>query len=236
MIPVYINTFNRLTTTRNLVEQIKRLGNAQPIIIDNDSNYGPLLDWYDTNPCDVVILKENLGHHAPWISGVISGDNANEYIVTDCDIDIEGVPRDVLDILRGAFLWRNRTPVKSGLALRINDLPPWQSAVKQWESRWWAKPVGGLYPFYWAAIDTTFAIYQGGTTIQQIKDVARTPSVRLGGDYQVRHTPWYLDCENLDEENANYFATATKSNSWKPCGKALIANYIKVVKHAPRSV
>ena len=235
MIPVYINTFNRLTTTRNLVEQVKQLPNAQPVVIDNDSDYAPLLEWYESKPCDIVKLKENLGHHAPWTSGVVDGDGAAQYVVTDCDIDIDGVPRDVLDVLASAFRWPLRTPIKSGLALRIDDLPPWQTAVIEWESRWWKHRVHGLLDWYRAAIDTTFAMYRQGTTLRQIQDVARTPAVRLGGDYQARHMPWYLDGENLDEENQHYFATANESNSWKPAGRSLTAGYAGG-RHAPRRV
>lgn len=235
MIPVYINVFNRLTTTRNLVEQVKQLGNAQPVVIDNDSDYAPLLEWYESKPCDIVRLKENLGHHAPWTSGVVSGDGASMYVVTDCDIDIHGVPLDVLDVLKCPFSWNHFHPVKCGLALRIDDLPPWQAAVVQWESRWWKQRAVSGSHWYRAAIDTTFAMYLRGTTMRQVQDVVRTPAVRLGGDYQARHMPWYLDCENLDEENKNYFATASDSNSWKPSGKSLTASYAGA-RHAPGSV
>jgi hypothetical protein len=226
MIPVYINVFNRLTTTRNLVEQVKRLPDAQPVIIDNDSDYEPLLEWYATNPCDIVRLKENLGHHAPWLSGVISNDDAQRYVVTDCDIDIEGVPADVMGVLQEPFCWRVGKPIKSGLALRINDLPPWQDAVMQWESRWWLKYSRMDRRFYNAAIDTTFAMYEQSTPFHLAMSVVRVLSVRLAGDYQARHMPWYLDCENLDEENRHYFATANKSNSWVPDGKRLSAAYL----------
>lgn len=235
MIPVYINVFNRLTTTRNLVEQVKRLGNAQPVVIDNDSDYEPLLDWYESKPCDIVRLKENLGHHAPWTSGIIEGDNADLYVVTDCDIDIDGVPPDVFDVLQCPFAWTHYRPIKSGLALRIDDLPPWQTKVVEWESRWWKQQVVRGSNWYRAAIDTTFAMYRQGTTLRQIQDVVRTPAVRLGGEYQARHIPWYLDGENLDEENKHYFATANASNSWKPAGKSLTAGYAGA-RHAPRRV
>ena len=225
MIPVYINTFNRLTTTRNLVEQVKRLPNAQPVVIDNDSDYAPLLEWYDSKPCDIVRLKENIGHHAPWISGVVDGDGAALYVVTDCDIDIDSVPLDVLDVLQCPFAWNHYRPIKSGLALRIDDLPTWQTKVVEWESRWWRQRAVSGSHWYRAAIDTTFAMYRQGTTLKQVQDVARTPAVRLGGDYQARHVPWYLDGENLDAENQHYFATANASNSWKPSGKSLTAGY-----------
>ena len=235
MIPVYINTFNRLTTTRNLVEQVKRLPNAQPVVIDNDSDYEPLLEWYESKPCDIVRVKENIGHHAPWTSGVIAGDVAPLYVVTDCDIDIDGVPLDVLDVLQCPFRWNHYKPIKSGLALRIDDLPPWQTSVVQWEARWWKQRAVSGSHWYRAAIDTTFALYQRGTTMRQVQDVVRTPAVRLGGEYQARHMPWYLDGENLDEENKHYFATANASNSWKPSGKSLTAGYAGA-QHAPRRV
>lgn len=226
MIPIYINVYNRLTTTRNLVNQVKRLPDAQPVIIDNDSDYSPLLEWYATNPCDIVRLKENLGHHAPWISGVIANDDASRYVVTDCDIDIEGVPTDVLSVLQEPFCWRFGKPIKSGLALRINDLPPWQDAVMRWESRWWMKYSRMDRRFYNAAIDTTFAMYEQSTPIHLATSVVNALSVRLAGDYQARHMPWYLDCENLDEENRHYFATANTSNSWVPDGKRLSTVYL----------
>lgn len=235
MIPVYINVFNRLTTTRNLVEQVRRLHNAEPVIVDNASDYQPLLDWYDTRPCEVTRLKVNLGHHAPWLSGEIQKDNSPVYAVTDCDIDIDGVPADVLSVLSEPFAWRNSRPVKSGLALRIDDLPDWQTEVKAWEKRWWAIRIAcpSTHTWYRAAIDTTFALHTARTTLRQVQDVARTAAVRLAGPYQARHMPWYLDCENLDEENRNYFATASGSNSWKPSGKSLAASYAGGPRHAP---
>ena len=225
MIPVYINTFNRLTTTRNLVEQLKRVPDAQPVIVDNDSKYEPLLDWYATNPCDIVRLRENLGHHAPWLSGVISNDDAQRYVVTDCDIDIEGVPVDVLSVLQSAFEWRLHKPVKSGLALRLDDLPPWQTEVKTWEARFWTRRVSHDWRFYHGEIDTTFAMYESSTPFEMAMSVPKAKAVRLAGEYQARHMPWYLDCTNLDDENRNYFATSNRSNSWKPHGQSLSASY-----------
>lgn len=236
MIPVYINTFNRLTTTRNLVDQVTQLDNAQPVVIDNCSTYEPLLDWYESNPCDVVRLRENIGHHAPWLSGVISGDRATQYVVTDCDLDLAGVPVELLSVLASAFDWRVRTPVKSGVALRIDDLPHWQSGVVTWESRWWKYPVSHDRRFYWAAIDTTFAMYKSTSPHHECMNVVGSTAVRLGGEYQARHVPWYLDCENLDDENRNYFETASASNSWKPRGKSLDSVWTGEKRHAPRRV
>lgn len=237
---VYINVFNRLTTTRILCDQIAKLDNASPVIIDNASDYGPLLDWYADCPYEVIRLRENIGHHAPWLSGVIDQDRAPFYVVTDCDLDLEGVPADCLAKLQEPFAWTGsvwKNLVRTGLALRIDDLPPWQTVVKQWEERFWKQPLHTPEPWYVAPIDTTFALYRAGTTMHQVKWISGArQALRLGGQYTARHMPWYLDPLNLDEENEHYFATANGSNSWRPQGQQLVARYAVRGRHASGSV
>jgi hypothetical protein len=230
--PIFVNTFNRLTTTRILCEQIAALDNAVPVIIDNASTWEPLLEWYDDCPFEVIRLRENLGHHAPWLSGVVGQDSSPVYGVTDCDLDLTGVPVDAIEMLTGPV---RRGYIKCGLSLRIDDLPPWQAAVKTWESRWW-KRSSHAGRFYHAAIDTTFALYRSDTAHAICMQVVGVPSLRSAPPYTARHVPWYLDGENLDEENANYFATANASNSWRPHGKQLSAPYTGRRRHAPRRV
>lgn len=221
MIPAFVNTFNRLTTTRKLCDQIADLG-AKPIIIDNASDWQPLLDWYDHCPYRVVRLTENMGHHAPWRCGIMSEYDDTFYIVTDCDLDLDGIPCDALDVLKEPFGW-GLGIVKSGFSLRIDDLPEWQSAVKQWESRWWRKPIMGRW--YDALIDTTAAMYQRTTPQHIATKVVGVRSVRSAPPYTARHAPWYLDGDALDRENQHYYQTANASNSWKPIGRGLTAPY-----------
>jgi len=223
MIPVYINVFNRLTTTRRLADQVACLPDAVPIIIDNASKWGPLLDWYEVCPYEVVRLEQNLGHHAPWKCGEIDRVKSGFYCVTDCDLDIGDCPADLLDVLAVPFGWKKHIE-KSGLGLRIDDLPPWQTKVIEWESRWWQNPADDTR-FFHAAVDTTFAMYRAGSAFSTLMKVVGVKSTRTAAPYLARHMPWYLDAENMDEENRNYFATASGSNSWKPKGKALAASY-----------
>lgn len=233
MTPVYVNTFNRLTTTRKLCEQIAGLDNAVPVIIDNASTWEPLLDWYQHCPFEVIRLTENLGHHAPWKCGATSRPNDGFYCVTDCDLDLEGVPADLIHVLTVPLVRWTAPPVKSGVALRINDLPAWQTQVSGWEARFW-KNRTGIY--YHAPIDTTLAMYRAATPIRIATRVAGVRAVRAAGPYTARHMPWYLDPTNLDEENANYFATANDSNSWRPDGDKLTSRFCTGVRHAPRSI
>jgi hypothetical protein len=225
VIPVYVNTFNRLTTTRRLCEQIAALDNAFPIIVDNNSTWEPLIDWYCNCPFEVIRLTENMGHHAPWTAGIVGQQKQGLYCVTDCDLDLDGVPANLMEVLQAPFYWR-RLPVvvKSGVALRIDDLPPWQTQVKEWESRFWKSRVGGDY--YAAPIDTTLAMYRLLTPVRIATKVAGVRAVRAAGPCTARHMPWYLDPTNLDEENANYFATANSSNSWRPDGNQLTSRFL----------
>lgn len=239
VIPVIVNVFNRLTTTRTLCEQLATLG-ARPVILDNASTWEPLLEWYESCPFEVVRLTENLGHHAPWKAGIVNRPNNGFYCVTDCDLDLEGVPADLMDVLQEPFTAWHNPPVKSGVALRIDDLPPWQTQVKEWESRFWKQRIADRFGEvrYWAPIDTTLAMYRANTPVRIATKVAGIRAVRTAGAYTARHVPWYLDPQNLDEENANYFATANESNSWKPDGEKLTSRFSQHCKsgrcHAPR--
>jgi hypothetical protein len=124
---------------------------------------------------------------------------------------------DALGVLAEPFSWGHGI-VKSGLSLRIDDLPSWQSSVFEWESQWWTKPVRD--GFFSAWIDTTFAVYDCYTPHERATKIA-VPTVRSSPPYCARHIPWYLDGNNLDDENRYYFDNATVSATWKPVGQSL---------------
>ena len=234
-VPVYVLTFNRLTTTKRLCHQISHLENTRVIIVDSASTWGPLIDWYESDcPFEVIRLTENLGHHAPWRANIVQQCRAPFYVVTDCDLDLEGVPADLMAVLQQPLTSWHNPPVKSGVALRIDDLPEWQTQVKEWESRFWRQRIVG--DDYAAPIDTTLAMYRANTPVRIATKVAGVRAVRTAGPYTARHVPWYLDLKNLDAENANYFATANESNSWRPDGDKLTSRFCGGPRHAPRRI
>ena len=224
-VPIFINCRNRLTTTRTVAEQCSCLSGAVPIIVDNASTWEPLVDWLAREcPFDVINVGTNAGHHAPWRfvhepKTFLDRWGQSKYVVTDCDLDLCDVPADVLKVITEPFAW-GQSIVKSGLSLRIDDLPPWQSKVVEWESQWWTKPTHSGR-FYHAAIDTTFAMYDSATPHEICRQVVGVKCVRSAPPYCARHVPWYLDGNNLDAENEHYFRTANASNSWKPVGRSL---------------
>lgn len=208
MIALIIN-FNRLTYPKTMVEWCKA-HQLTPIIVDNHSDYGPLLDWYKTDPCRVIGMSKNYGHTVVWnkeedvlsLLGI-----EGRYIVTDPDLDLTGIPGDFLEVLeRGLDMYSHVD--KCGFSLEIRDLPnsPEGNLIgRQVEPRYWRKLLPGGY---WnAAIDTTFALYREGI-------VNHTHiGIRADRPYTARHLPWYYtDLKLLPEDEQYYYAMANQES------------------------
>lgn len=223
IIPIYINNFNWLTSTKAMVEYFQSISYVEPIIVDNASTYPPLLSWYETNPCKIIRLLNNCGHRAPWEQGcvlwahthkVIFG--SNYYAVTDPDLDFTDVPKDlVYECIEGLKIFPEAN--KCGMALRIDDLPPNERTKKiiEWENHFWEHPINDR--FFHADIDTTFAVYK----CERLHSLAIKvgPSVRTNFPYVAKHLPWYYiggNCE-LNDEQKYYFSTCDRSvNTYRP--------------------
>lgn len=52
---VVINNRNRLSTTKKMVADLLKRGTTNIIIIDNESTYIPLLEWYKTLPTNIIV-------------------------------------------------------------------------------------------------------------------------------------------------------------------------------------
>lgn len=200
-IPIIINNRNRLTYLKKEIKWLTNSGYTNIYILDNDSNYQPLLDFYKTTSCKVIYLKENLGHLAFWKSGVYKQFYKDYYVYTDPDIvAIDECPKDFMNY----FLQKlNQYPniEKIGFSLIIDDLPNCyvkKQEVIAWEKRFWVDEVEkGLYN---SAIDTTFALYKPYTNgLVWVQNAYRT-----GGVYTARHLPWYENSNEMTEENLFY--------------------------------
>lgn len=198
--PILINVRDRLEPLRRLVGWLEVAGHEQLILIDNASTYPPLRQYLEDSPHRVVALGTNLGHRAPWTSGVAAEVGARRhYVVTDPDIlPDDGCPHDVVAHFHEILCrleWVNRV----GIGLRIDDLPDHYAhaaAVRRWESQFWADEVEpGVFR---ADVDTTFALYRPGPRPTDAS------SVRTGAPYVARHLPWYTNSDEPNEEEAWY--------------------------------
>jgi len=106
-LPIFINSRDRLNCLKLLIEWLLRAGYNNLIILDNDSSYPPLLEYYRGLDADsrirVVRLGNNLGHKALWDCGILEElDIKTPYAYTDSDVlPIEECPDNFVRLTKG---------------------------------------------------------------------------------------------------------------------------------------
>lgn len=211
-VPILINNYNRLEYLKILINGLESRGYRNIHIIDNNSTYPPLLEYYKTTPYDVILLGKNVGYDALWKTKVYDRFKKSYYVYTDADLEIDvKCPEDFMDYFM-EILRQHPFCQKVGFSLRIDDIPDHyknKAAVQSSESQFWKnKTKDGLYK---ARIDTTFALYRpfckgasnGGY------EVYRTPE-----PYIVRHLPWYIDPSNMSDEEKYYINSGLIATEW----------------------
>jgi len=201
-IPVFVNNHNRLSSTTRLTEWLLGAGTQRIVILDNDSTYQPLLEWYRNLPEGVSVIEQaNMGPWSFWGCNR-QETQGNPYIVTDSDVvPSECCPLDLIDRLL-SLLRDNPGCGKVGPGLRLDNIPELSRDFitngdgKGWEGEgvfWKRRHPSGAFN---APIDTTFAIYN-----------ARSPwvpadwnNLRTDMPYVVEHTPWYISKPFSPEE------------------------------------
>lgn len=214
-IPIIINNRNRLLFLKQQIAALESRGYTNICIIDNNSTYPPLLEYYEKECLyKIYRLNRNFGHLALWRSGLIKRFRKQYFVYTDPDIvPIEECPADFmvkfLDIMEQYPLLE-----KVGFALEIDNLPNSfnkKNQVVNWEKQFWENKIEGIPILYKAAIDTTFALYKpyyflGGNL--------SSPHIRVGFPYMARHMPWYADSLHLMEEDIYYVEHCETLTHW----------------------
>jgi hypothetical protein len=215
-IPIIIISFNQLFYLKQLVSFLQKNKYQNIVIIDNNSNYKPLLDYFEIIESTVTLhrLKENFGHLVFWKNKALFNKySKGYYIVTDADIvPVAECPEDfVLHFKK--ILNRNEEKNKVGFSLKIDDIPdsnPNKQKVIDWEHQFWKNETReGNYN---ACIDTTFALYRPKSDYKNSLFFLR--AIRTNPPYIAIHGGWYFDINNLTEEQNNYLKVANKSSSW----------------------
>ena len=198
--PVIITVRDRLSCLEQLLSWLEGMGQNEIWLCDNASTFPPLVKFLETTKHNVVYNNFNLGHRAPWLSGLVPKlGNEKYFIISDPDIVPDtNTPSDVLKLFE-YMLQSNPKIDKVGFSLQIDDLPNHfihKSDVITWETQFWQN----IYcpGYYKAPIDTTFAMYRPGSGHQNGN------SLRSAPPFTARHLPWYQDSTNLSEEDAYY--------------------------------
>jgi len=196
---VFIINKNRLTTTRQLVQQLE--GKADLTIIDNESSWEPLLEWYSSECPVKVVLGEDFGPRTLWTGHDDLTPEGEVYAVTDSDLDLTdciNLDKPLLPFLSEA-LDKYPDVMKVGVSLRLDDLPdeyPEKEFTLKRESEYWEDERDE--DFYNADVATTLAVYRPGNPVQY------GPALRSKPPYQARHVPWYLTPETMTDEERYY--------------------------------
>jgi hypothetical protein len=212
-IPIIINNRNRYSYLKLLIEYLEMAQYTKIIILDNNSTYLPLLEYYKNIPHRVIHLRKNLGYMALNKCSLYNEVKNDYFVYTDADIlPIDECPQDFLkyylDVLENDIFLQ-----KIGFSLKTDDLPDWyekKQKVIEWEKQFWIhEEKTGLYA---AAIDTTFALHR-----PRIKCSFLTKYVkhyRTAFPYQARHLPWYENSKYLPDEMKYYYEHAKIGNHW----------------------
>lgn len=223
-IPVIIISFNQLYYLKKLVDSLLSKGCTHIVIVDNKSTYPPLLDYYKKINDRVTIeyMDKNWGYlvffenrelHSKYAQGF--------YFLTDPDIvPNDNLPENFAKIMLEILLDNYDSVTKVGWALDVKSIPDHYSlkeSVLKWEAKYWEQPL--LCPHvreaYIADIDTTFAIYKPSFRKGNHNFISFYSAIRLAGNYLSQHGGWYVNKDNLTDEQQYYLHSADSSSSWK---------------------
>lgn len=216
----FLTVFNQLTWPKRMAEQCAALG-LEVVLLDNGSTYPPLLEWYKECPFEIVRNRRNLGCYGFFRSGM-NLSQQEPYVVSDSDLDLSGVPADVINRLLLA-LDKFPTVAKAGLSLQIDDLPDhnqFKEAIVKWESKFWTESKRREHEgvaMYVGEIGATFALYDPKRNdILNSGSSGFYPAIRLDKPYMARHEPWYLDLspDTISDELLYYYLRCDNVAHW----------------------
>lgn len=216
-IPILINNYNRLALLKQQIDWLLTLqGKPSIIIVDNDSDYPPLLEFYQTIQHPQVQIVP-LGFNSWRLGAAYLAKKLfkrfEKVVITDSDL--LPYPQTPSDILLHLDHLMNKYPSYNhiGLSLEINDLPddsPMKTKVIQHESQFWSPQTSCLNDeVYVAGIDSTFAMYRQDSEI-----LAITPALRTVRPYTLQHIDWYLSPKYYSEEYQYYLSSAKSFATW----------------------
>ena len=216
-IPIVILNRDRLYPLIDQVNVLRQKGYNNITIIDNQSTYQPLLEWYKQDGLDVFYndITENSCHafrdlvlmqHPKFIEIV-----SNWYVFNDSDIiPLDTVPSNFIDDLIAYAIKYNKTKV--GMSIKIDDLDlsyPLNEWVYSYESSYWTNAIIDenveLYPH---PIDTTFAVHAPKTLPTWSNN-----TLRVGEPYIAKHAPFYYNPESLPDDEKYYLTHMNKQSS-----------------------
>ena len=212
-VPIFINARDRLGVMKKLIDWLLDAGYRNLIILDNNSTYPPLLEYYNKlkeqwgGHIKIVMLGKNLGYKALWLSGILEELKiSTPYVYTDPDVvPIERCPKNFVKRLM-KILDSNHEIRKVGLGLVWEDITfSDKEETQRRESDFYVGSQIGDNLHY-AQVDTTFALYSN------VRHYSLRFSLRTTDHLMLYHLPWYFDYDNLPEDEKYYMEHADKNS------------------------
>lgn len=213
-IPIVIIAWNNLFFVRKFIDQIR--GWPYPImILDNNSSYQPLLDYYRVLKAELkdrltlYLLDQNYGHEVYKKRMDLL---PSVYVISDPDLELN--PAMPADVVKHLMTISNRYGLrKIGLALDISEPEKfiegsYGKLVHGIESGYYKNQIEDPdYTLYIAPTDTTFCL------INTENDENR--NLRVGGPFIAKHLPWYHDYiyKNVPRDELLVWIRENKSSS-----------------------
>jgi hypothetical protein len=221
--------YNQYTYISNMVTQLKKYSN-DIVIIDNNSTYKPLLEYYNNFEYSLLKMDKNYGHKV-YEEKILNTLFGNIFIITDPDLELN--PKLPLNFITNLVNISNKyKSSKVGFALEISsinirpELVYADMPLKIWESRFWQNKINDTkWELYIASIDTTFCL---------INTNYSGTSIRVANNYTCKHLPWYINFhENLlEDEYDKYLENNISTNYWNDKFKLnKKKNYYELIKN-----
>ena len=172
-----------------LIHSLENRGYHNLYIIDNQSTYPPLLEYYTRLPYPVYMLNKNVGHLSLWETGIFKQFKDSYYAYTDSDLEI--LPNCPDDFIEKFILLLQKYPkaLKAGFSICIDDLPD-----------------------HYKLKEKTFAVYKPYFIGEPIDPDCFC--IRTGYPYSVRHLPWYMNSAKPTEEELYYLEHIKTLTHW----------------------
>jgi len=211
-VPVYVIAFNNPTYVEFMVTQLQKFKIQKIIVVDNNSTYPPLLEYYNANKdkFQLIRMDKNYGHLV--VIKCFYEFLPEFFIITDPDLQFNtNLPKNFIEQLRDISI--KFSAYKVGFALDLSDAHLFNKkmrffgkTIENWEGQFWKKKINDSdYELYDATIDTTFAIYN--------KKNLKGKNIRVAGNFTTKHLPWYED-EKIPADELEYYLKTKNVGSW----------------------
>ena len=221
MIPIFIIVKDRLTVLKQSIESYEKYIDSpiKIVLIDNRSTYPQTVEFLKSGKYDVIFNVNSDFSLGGQINEYIAemDEDVNYYVVTDPDIAFhKDTPGDVLDFYIHLMKNEYKNLVCVAPMLDIDDIPdcyPYKKlAIGIHQKDFWEKPENSIkfkgknFRYIYCQNDTTFALYRR----KYLWTKATSDCIRVKPPYSSKHLDWYIDPENLPDDQKYYIKTSDK--------------------------